>query len=204
MRQASVVSLVVAATCGVAAAQLPGLVAAITEEPASYVGGGVVLGGVHSDAGGGLYGAFEIEGGFRVGNSHAWAHALLAIGGMTNLDDESYPTSNDYVEARVGIEGPICSAHSIACFFLGVDVGARHEHLTAVGSAMIDTEDLNANTAVVVPRLGFNVGNAHFRVRPSAEVALASDGGFGVALALSSASPGSDNLERQTSATSGN
>ncbi len=184
-----VVSLVVVATSAIALAQ-PGLVAPIPEEPSSYLGGGVVVGGVHTDSGSGasgLYGAFELEGGIRLSaiGSKFWARAVLLKGGMGVLD--CCTTANDYLEARVGLEGPMCSAHSLACFVIGVDVGVRHALLMAGDGSVADSVNLDATTAVIVPRLGFDIGSTHFRVRPSAEVAFASDGGYGVALSLSSA-----------------
>jgi len=47
--------------------------------------------------------------------------------------------------------------------------------------------NLKATKAEVVPRLGLDIGTAHFRVRPTAEVAFDGDGDYSVALSLSSA-----------------
>ncbi len=179
MRTLILVSSVLAVTASVASAE-PSIVASVPAPSTAYLGGGVALGAAYNGGASGVaYGAFELEGGIRLGDPRLWAHVLLAQGGMADVDGGG--GSNDYLDARVGLESPVCSARRFACLVVGVDLGVRHERL------MDDSDNLRTTNAEIVPRLGLDIGTAHFRVRPTAEVAFDSNGDYAVALSLASA-----------------
>ena len=103
------VSVVLAATSAVVSAE-PSLVASAPPEPTSYLGGGVAGGVAYNGRASGVaYGAFEVEGGIRLGDPRLWAHVVLAQGAMADVDGGG-SSPNDYFDARVGLESPVCSA----------------------------------------------------------------------------------------------
>jgi hypothetical protein len=98
----------------------------------------------------GTYGALQLDGGHRLGDSSLWLHGRLAHGGMIGID---WTTKNsDFTEARVGLEARGCALSGIACLVVGADVGYRHEMVMRASG--IQRNDLAPPSAVGFPDLG--------------------------------------------------
>jgi hypothetical protein len=124
-----------------------------------------------------------VEGGMRVATTPIWVHALIGSGAETQLQDQG-----KFLEARGGIELS-CSHRTAVCGFFGIDVGGELQTRKASGG------DSELSGAIVVPRMGLDVGGDVLRVRASVDgrwfryqgrgdVIGGTSGGGGVSLAL--------------------
>ncbi len=149
----------------------PSLVASTDTSPQlSYVQGGVTAG---ADDIVGLYAAFTLEGGFRLGDSPLWAHAMMLTGKGSGIDEATY--SSSMLQLRGGIEAHGCVVSAV-CAFMGVDAGVRNETL------MAEYDNRHATDAIVAPRAGLDIGTRHFRFRPGLEMQLDHTGWAGAGL----------------------
>ena len=148
----------------------PSLVASTTQDAPDrlYLQTGVTAGG---DDVVGLYAAYTLEAGYHLNDSPFWAHAMLITGKGGGVDEPVYDSY--MVQFRGGIEARGCLI-SAACAVAGVDAGLRHEML------MAEYDNRRATDAVVVPRIGLDLGTRHFRLRPGLEMQLDRTGWAGV------------------------
>ncbi|MDB4953626.1 MAG: hypothetical protein JWO36_1195 [Myxococcales bacterium] len=147
-------------------------------EPKTYIQGGLVAGGIYEAA---LYGAVELDAGRRLGHGPLWVHAMVAKGGMAAI--WTTPMSTDYFELRAGVEARSCARSGLVCGLAGLDLGGRYEkQITHSPSDTVDAKD-----SVLVPRVGFDLGGDHLRVRQMIEYAVApfsGHSGFGLSLGV--------------------
>lgn len=123
-------------------------------QPVSYLAGGVLIGGDHA-----IVGAVTLDGGYQLRGS-LFVHALVATGTAGGVDEPSYNSS--YHAARLGLEERGCLVDAL-CGYAGLDVGVRHVDY------MAEYDSTNTTGAVVVPRIGLDVGSSHLRFRPGIE-----------------------------------
>lgn len=172
-------SLVTAATA--AAASLLALTAVVDAQPAldqpsadaavtatAYLEPGITAGITR----GALYGAVELDGGYRLSDTPLWLHGRFAQGALAEIERDTM--NSDFTEARLGLEARGCLFDGIACLVGGVDFGYRHEMFVAAHDH--ETADL----AVAIARLGLDLGGKHLRVRPSIETGVQQGGWNGL------------------------
>lgn len=121
---------------------------------------------------GAFYGAVELDGGHRLGDTPLWLHGRFAQGNLSRIEEKTM--SSDFTEARLGLEARGCVFAGIACLVAGVDLGYRHEmYVSDFGRG---TADLGLSTA----RLGLDLGSPHLRFRPSVETGVQQGGWLGL------------------------
>jgi hypothetical protein len=136
--------------------------------PAStYLQGGVMA-GFDSDA---AVGAWRVDGGYRLGESALWIHGVVADGKAAGIDETTM--SSSYFTTRLGVEGRSCTQHGFACVGAGLDGGLRSLQLAA------EYDHIDAVGAVIVPRIGVDLGGDHVRVAAGIELVLDEDGPSG-------------------------
>jgi len=109
-------------------------------EPPRYI----AASGVFSEAFYGHVGA-SVEGGMRFGDSAAFAH--LSIGGGTS--GSGMADSGTFFLVRGGFDARSCTTQF--CGFVGIDLGIEDDNLD---------KSSGSTSAVVIPRIGFDVGGA--------------------------------------------
>ena len=120
-----------------------------------------------------LYGAVELDGGYRLGDSPLWLHGRVSHGAFATFSDRVL--GSDLTEARLGLEARGCSDNDIACLVGGVDFAYRHEMLSTAN------EDPTPNTTNItfvaaIARVGLDLGTKHVRFRPSVELGVRQGG----------------------------
>jgi hypothetical protein len=144
----------------------PGLVPAIpqrAEAPRMFVGAGAAVGGDE----GGLYLDPSLELGYRLdANGALWAHAKLVGGNNFGIDETTHAGSR--IVGSAGIETRPCVLDGAVCGVAGIDLGARHTYLDA------EYDHVDVTDAVLIERLGFDVGTRHLRFRPDVEISESS------------------------------
>jgi hypothetical protein len=123
--------------------------------PTSYVQAGV---GLAVDQA--LVGTLTAEGGHRI-TGPWWAHAMIEDGTAGGVDEPNY--GGRYLAARLGVEARGCVLDGMMCAVAGVDAGVRHVDY------MAEYDSANTTSAVVVPRVGLDLGTRHLRIRPGIE-----------------------------------
>ena len=123
---------------------------------------------------GGFYGALQLDGGYRLGDTPLWLHGRFAHGGMAGIDEVTM--SSDFTEARAGIEARTCGFQGLVCLVGGLDAGYRHQRLLA------QYDDERDNLAAAIARLGLDVGGKHLRFRTGVESGVDQGGWNGLGL----------------------
>ena len=160
----------VLATSAIAHAEPPSLTATTTPAgPQNYLETGV---GLSDD--GALIGTLTLEGGHRL-TRDLWLHGMLERGTAGGVDEPNY--GGEYDAARIGIEARECVGGGVICAVAGVDAGVRHVDY------MAEYDTTNQTGAVLVPRVGLDLGSRHLRFRPGLEKnVLVKDQDAGIAL----------------------
>ena len=179
MRHLVVLSILLAPALAFAQPALTATTEPSDADTGNYLQLGAVVGVLRSNSAntGAFYGAIPLEGGYHLHDSSLWLHGQVALGTLAGIDEPAFDSS--YFEARGGIEARRCVLAGKACVVGGVDLGVRREYLMSY-------DHIDATNVVIVPRAGLDVGSDHFRLRPSLELALGTDG-FGVGLSLAAA-----------------
>jgi hypothetical protein len=119
-----------------------------------------------------FYGGYTLEGGYHLSDTPLWVHAIMISGKGGGIDETTYDSS--LLQLRGGIEARGCLV-SAACAVAGVDAGYRREML------MAEYDNRRASDAIVVPRVGLDLGTRHFRFRPGLEMQIDHTGWSGLA-----------------------
>ncbi|HEY1557969.1 MAG TPA: hypothetical protein VGF94_24235 [Kofleriaceae bacterium] len=153
------------ATASIAAAQ-PALTAATpapAAEPSSYF----AAGGVYGAAPRTMFIGASFEYGAQIRQGPLWFHAQVVAADAGEIDDGPLPGT--LLQGRVGIEARDCSTAWL-CMIASVDGAVTHTQY------MSDDASLDRVGAMVIPRVGFDVGTQYLRVRPTIELGVDSDG----------------------------
>jgi hypothetical protein len=122
---------------------------------------GYVAVGVMSGASRHFVEAATIDGSYRVGP--IWLHATAAEGHAVWIH-------GPFEQLRAGAEVVGCRAESTTCVVAGVDGGVERTSDVSNDQVVTRTE------AVVVPRVGLDIGEDHVRIRPMIELPYTSAG----------------------------
>jgi hypothetical protein len=120
------------------------------------------------------FAALGVQGAARVYH-FLWARAGLMVGeanpslipGCPAGDGGCYVASGSMYQLRAGIEARGCGTPNIVCAFAGVDVADSHAHLMGPAAQ---------NLALVLPRVGLDLGIQHVRLRVAFEYGIDSQG----------------------------
>jgi len=103
-----------------------------------------------------------VDGGYRLGSSPLWFHAVAAYGPAA---DDQGTGSDEHL--RVGVEARACRRDGLACAMVGLDAGAQQGVWRSSDADRTET----VTSVVVVPRIGVDAGGEHIRVRAGLELA---------------------------------
>ena len=154
----SAASLVAITTSASAQPSLTAAAPAPVPTPTTYVAGGVTAGAFV-----GLYAAFTVEAGRRLGTTPLWVHGMLVDGETGGIDEPS--TTGRQLQARAGIEARGCVAMQL-CAIAGVDAAVAHGDYMAE----YDYDNGNRTDVLAIGRVGLDVGGEHLRLRPGIEL----------------------------------
>ena len=125
---------------------------------------GYIASGVMLAADQGLVGAVMIEGGHRLGDGPLWLHVEAERGAAGGVDEPTY--RGNYAAGRAGVEARSCVLDGVLCGMAGLDLGVRHVDY------MAEYDQANDTGAIVVPRIGLDVGSKHLRLRPGLDAII--------------------------------
>ena len=153
-------------------------------EPESYVQAGAVAGDDDSmlSLGG------TVEAGKRLTDT-LWLHGEFAAGHTDRI--KSYAGGSDvlfpawgfdpfmtgdgtFTQLRAGLEERVCRRDEHVCAILGADLGFSRAQWEGYDDASRMTT-IDSRTAVAFARAGLDFGGQHWRVRPTAELGVATD-----------------------------
>ncbi len=128
-------------------------------DPTRYLETDVMIGGATPVVGPNILGA--VSGGYLL-RPNLWGHAEVAAGPAA--DDQG--TGSNW-QARAGLEARACTASGVACALAGLDAGVLHGQWTRQD---MPDEYERVTAAVLVPRLGFDLGGRSLRARVELEI----------------------------------
>lgn len=138
----------------------------------AYMQLGAQIGADHGET----FTATRADGGYHLGHSMLWVHGAVVVGGplppfSLGIGTE-HEVSGSLHQVVGGIEARACGGVAV-CGAIGLDAGLMSlEYDDKSRSTPMSSASWHYSSAVVVPRMQFDFGGDHVRLRPSIEFPL--------------------------------